>query len=133
MFRQLIYASQSNPRGARVDLDAVYDASRHNNAIDGVTGLLFSDGFRFVQVLEGSDEAVAATMARIVADSRHRDIDVLRDVAVEAREFGQWSMADRRRGERADAFDERLRFYLRNVAPATRAMFLDLLYEPQAR
>ena len=130
MFRQLLYVSRGNPPTDRIELDPIYASSRCNNALDGMTGLLFSDGFRFVQVLEGSDEAVAATMARIIADPRHRDVEILRDRQVEAREFGQWSMADRRRGERADEFDERLRGYLRRAAPATCDLFLDLLHAP---
>lgn len=127
MLRQLLYVSRSAPDGRAVPLDAIYEASRHNNAIDGLTGLLFSDGRRFVQVLEGSDEAVAATMARIRADPRHQDIVVLRDAAVAAREFGMWSMADRRRGETAEEFDERLRRLLQSASPAVRQDFLDLL------
>ena len=130
MLRQVLYVSRSNPADASIDLDPIYLSSRHNNALDGVTGLLFGDGQRFVQVLEGSDEAVAATMARIAADPRHRAIEVLRDTSVEAREFGQWWMADHRRGERADALDKRLRSFLRSAAPATRDRFLDLLPEP---
>ena len=129
MFRQLLYVSRATPSGETVALDPIYESSRHNNAIDGVTGLLFSDGRRFVQVLEGPDEAVAATMARIAADQRHSAIEIVADQAVAAREFGQWSMADRRRGERADEFDDRLRALLRRASPATRDAFLDLLYD----
>lgn len=127
MLRQLLYVSRSVPSGTRVPLDPIYESSRHNNAIDGVTGLLFSDGQRFVQVLEGSDEAVGATMGRIRRDPRHDHIVMLRDGAVPTREFGTWSMADRRRGEGADEFDERLRHLLRRASPAIEDAFLDLL------
>ena len=127
MLRQLLYVSSSTPPQTRVALDPIYDSSRHNNALDGVTGLLLSDGYRFVQVLEGSPEAVDETMARIRQDPRHERIEVLSDKAVAAREFGQWSMADRRRGERADEFDERLRTLMRRASPEIQAAFLDLL------
>ena len=127
MLRQLIYTSLSVPTGTKVELDPIYESSRHNNALDGITGLLFSDGKCFVQVLEGDPDAVDAAMDRIRADPRHHRIEVLRDVAVEQREFGQWSMADRRRGERADEFDARLAALLRRASPETRAAFLDLL------
>ncbi|MDB5696231.1 MAG: activator of photopigment and puc with domain protein [Sphingomonas bacterium] len=80
-----------------------------------------------MQVLEGSPEAVEETMTRIRQDPRHREIDVLSDKGVAAREFGQWSMADRRRGERADDFEARLRDLLRRASPETAAGFLDLL------
>ena len=127
MLRQLLYVSRSLPSNARISLDPIYEASRHNNAIDGVTGLLFSDGRRFVQVLEGSDEAVGATMQRIRVDPRHGHLVVLRDETVPAREFGMWSMADRRRDEGAEEFDERLRQLLRRASPGVRDSFLDLL------
>ena len=132
MIRQLLYVSSSNPPGAKVPLDPIYDRSRHNNALDGVSGLLFSDGYRFLQVLEGSPEAIDATMARIRADDRHRHIHVLRDATVEQREFGHWSMADRRKGEQAAEFEQRLRELLGRAAPDTREAFLDLL-EPEAK
>ena len=131
MLRQLLYVSSSNPPGVKIGLDTLFDRSRHNNAIDGVTGLLFTDGFRFVQVLEGSDDAVGSVMARIRADERHRDIRVIRDGLVPAREFGFWSMADRRHGERSEEFDERLRLMLRNATTETRESFLDLLCEAE--
>ena len=111
----------------RVELDPIYDASRHNNALDGVTGLLFSDGRRFVQVLEGSHVSIADTFRRIMLDPRHRDLEVLHDTPVAERQFGTWSMADRRRGERADEFDDRVRHLLRRASPAIRDAFLDLL------
>lgn len=127
MVRQLLYVSRAVPSDAVIPLDPIYESSRHNNAIDGVTGLLFSDGRRFVQVLEGSDEAVGATMERIRSDPRHQHIVVLRDATVPAREFGMWSMADRRRGEGAEEFDERLRGLVRKASPAIRDAFLDLM------
>lgn len=130
MLRQVLYVSVSDPPGTKVALDQIYDSSRHNNAIDGVTGLLFSDGYRFVQVLEGSLDAVDATMTRIAGDPRHTGVTVLKDAQVPAREFGYWSMADRRRGEHADEFDERLRLLLRNASAATRDAFLDLVPAP---
>ena len=130
MFRQVLYVSHAHPPGVQVALDPIYESSRHNNALDGVTGLLFSDGHRFVQVLEGYDDAVVATMARIAADPRHAEIRIVSDVTAPAREFGQWSMADRRRGERADEFDERLRDLLRRASPAISDAFLKLLAQP---
>ena len=65
MLRQIIYASErTGGREAAADeLRRILEQSRHNNAIDGVTGLLWSDGRRFMQVLEGPDESVAPTFA----------------------------------------------------------------------
>ena len=130
MLRQLLYLSVADASDGQVAVEPIYLQSRHNNALDGVTGLLLTDGRQFCQVLEGSDEAVAATFERIRRDPRHHRIEVVRDEQVAAREFGQWFMADRRRGERADEFDERLRLYLRRAEPATRDIFLGMLHAP---
>lgn len=126
VIRQLLYVSRA-PAGEAVPLEPIYEASRHNNAIDGVTGLLLGDGSRFMQVLEGSPASVAETFRRIALDPRHRDIEVLHDAQVAERQFGTWAMADRRRGERADELDERLRYLLRRAPATVRDAFLDLL------
>jgi len=87
--RQLLYASRSAPG---VDVDRILQQSRHNNAVDGITGLLWHDGSHFLQVIEGPESSVAATYARIVSDSRHDELTILSDRAIAAREFGYWSM-----------------------------------------
>lgn len=115
--RQLLYASVSTAPRGRADLDAILEASRHNNAIDGVTGLLWSDRTRFIQVLEGPEVSVAQTFARISADPRHRDVSVLSDREVSDREFGSWSMAYRDPKLPSESHDERVR-HLLTAAPA---------------
>ncbi len=87
--RQLLYVSTC---AAGTDLDGILQQSRHNNAVDGITGLLWIHDGRFLQVLEGPETSVAETYARIAADPRHRDVRILSDRSVETREFGYWSM-----------------------------------------
>ena len=125
--RQLLYVSSSNPKGARIDVPQVVEQSRHNNALDGVTGLLWSDGKRFLQVLEGPADSVAATFARIRADTRHHAIVVLHERDIVAREFGSWTMVARRPGENADTFDEQIRRLLENASETVRGNFLGLI------
>lgn len=107
--RQFIYTSLCTAPCRQADLDDILHQSRHNNALDGLSGLLWVDGDRFLQVLEGSGEAVVAAVARIRCDTRHHAIVVLVDRAIDAREFGAWTMALRYRGETADEFDDRVR------------------------
>ena len=92
--RQIIYASRAT---ALVDADALLQASRHNNALDGITGILLIDGQAIVQVLEGPEESVRAAFARISRDGRHTELRVLNDREIDERDFGYWSMemADR--------------------------------------
>jgi len=58
---QLVYISSSRREITPEMLREVLEASRTNNQRGGVTGLLVSGGNRFLQVLEGSTEAVSDT------------------------------------------------------------------------
>lgn len=131
--RQIIYVSSSKPRGTRIDVGPILQQSRHNNAIDGVTGLLYTDGVRFLQAIEGPEDSIAATFARIEADTRHGAIVVLADRSVEERDFGQWSMADATNGESAAIFDERITRALRNAPADVAGIFLGLIAARKAR
>lgn len=115
-----------------VDTAAILAVSRRNNARDRVTGLLYANGKRFLQVLEGEAVDVERTLARITADPRHRAIVVLscRDVSV--REFGDWAMAERVAGEAGDAFVDRVRALVAGAAPAVRATFDGFVQLPRA-
>lgn len=125
--RQILYVSSSFPAGKKIEIEPIFRQSRHNNALEGVTGLLYTDGMRFLQVLEGPEDAVETTFQRIKGDPRHYAIVKLGDRSIEAREFGDWSMAERGVGQQADQFDERMRDKLASASPAVRGTFLGLI------
>jgi hypothetical protein len=58
----------------------------------GVTGCLSLRGHCIGQVLEGPPRAVRNAFARLKRDWRHRDLVVLEDRAVAAREFSDWGV-----------------------------------------
>lgn len=124
--RQILYVSSAAPRGAVCDVDAILSISRRNNARAGVTGLLYTDGTRFLQVLEGEPAAIDATLGRIRGDARHQAVVVLSDRTIQRREFGHWSMA-RRGVVDHDALTEMLAARLAEAAPQVRATFLGLV------
>ncbi|VXD04310.1 BLUF domain-containing protein [Sphingomonas sp. 8AM] len=115
-----------------VDTAVILATSRRNNARDGVTGLLYANGKRFLQVLEGDPVDVERTLARITADPRHRAMVVLSCRDVSAREFGEWAMAERTTGEGGDAFVARVRALVAAAAPAVRATFDGFVQLPRA-
>lgn len=117
---QIVYISSAT--GA-ADTAAILAASRRNNARDGITGLLYADGRRFLQALEGEAPAVEAALARIAADPRHRAIVILSSREIEHREFGSWAMAERVEGVDADDFVARVEALVADAAPAVRATF----------
>ena len=95
MVHSLVYVSSATDLFDRAELEEILAVSRRNNAARGVTGmLLYKDG-NLMQVLEGDEEAVQATYARISADPRHRGLMVLLEEAVEDRQFADWTMAFR--------------------------------------
>ncbi|MHA6722571.1 BLUF domain-containing protein [Sphingomonas sp. RS2018] len=122
--RQVVYISTAARSIAPGDMDAILDASRRNNARDAISGLLYYDGRRFLQVLEGQSGAVARALGRIEGDARHRAIVVLSDRIVEAREFGDWAMAAQRPGGDFDSVVARVDALCVNAAPGVRATFV---------
>lgn len=117
---QIVYISTAI--GA-IDTATILATSRRNNARDGLTGLLYTNGKRFLQVLEGEPANVERALARIDADPRHRAMVVLSSRDVTAREFGAWAMAERVAGDDADAFVARVRALIAQAAPSVRATF----------
>lgn len=75
-------------------LREIVQRSATRNEIAGVTGMLWSDGDHFVQALEGSEEAVSATMQRILADHRHTSIEIAEAREIQSPRFGAWSMIE---------------------------------------
>lgn len=131
--KQILYASvNARTDGRPADVVVILEESRHNNALDGITGLLWTDGHRFLQVIEGGEEAVDACYARIRADSRHRAIVTIVERTIERREFGYWAMAHRTSDALAEVHDQRVRRMMDNAAAEIRAPFLELVSTREA-
>lgn len=124
--RQLLYISSKSPKES-VSVGGILIQSRRNNEAAGVTGLLYTDGHRFLQVLEGERGPVTETFLRIKADPRHQAVVVLSDRTVDVREFGAWSMAHRGPADEADSFDARIRRMLAGASESVRGTFLGLV------
>lgn len=93
---RLTYISTAARDLTQDGVDAILAASRRNNRRDRITGLLFHDGRRFLQLLEGEASMVEAAYARILRDTRHRACVKLDERHADARVFGEWDMAWRR-------------------------------------
>lgn len=121
--RQIIYVSTATIGESAINPDEILATSRRNNRRDGITGLLYSDGKRFLQALEGEDAAVSAAYERIAGDPRHRAIVILSDRDVPSREFGDWTMAHRGPGADGAAFVARVAELVSRASPNIRATF----------
>jgi hypothetical protein len=122
---QLVYVSSARGEsGADPSTVArILQTSRINNSRDGVTGALYTDGKRFLQALEGPEEAVSSAYARIKTDPRHQAVVTLSSRKVAEREFGDWAMAQRLPGEDERHFMDRVSRLVKNCSPSVQATF----------
>lgn len=93
MLHRLIYSSEvAAPMGPDA-IEALLAHARTANARRDITGALAFDSRHFLQVLEGSAEALNRLYVALVRDPRHRDLRLIDFRAVEQRTFDHWSMA----------------------------------------
>ncbi|MDQ0249595.1 hypothetical protein J2W22_001642 [Sphingomonas kyeonggiensis] len=123
---QLLYISSAR-KNEVIDLDQLLAQAQRNNARDEITGLLYTDGRRFLQALEGPKTAVEDVFLRIIADPRHHALVLLSRRETTRREFGEWSMARRSFQETQDQFGGRIAALCRDTDPSIRGTFAGLV------
>ncbi len=67
-------------------------ASRQNNPLLDITGVLFYDDGHFIQILEGEENTVHELAEKIKGNPIHTDFNVLIDSPIEQRELDGWNM-----------------------------------------
>ncbi|MEM9173906.1 MAG: BLUF domain-containing protein [Myxococcota bacterium] len=94
MLNRLVYASYSVQTMDERLIQTVLEQSRMSNAEFGVTGMLCVDPRRdlFLQVLEGSRNAVNQLYANIIRDPRHVQVTILSYEEIAERSFSAWRM-----------------------------------------
>lgn len=90
----IVYTSQYT--GTRSEISGVLEdivrAAKANNPSRQVTGVLFYQKGRFVQLIEGEEAQLRELVAVIERDPRHTDIRILLDREVQRRGFSDWNM-----------------------------------------
>jgi len=90
---QLVYSSAATEPMPKSKLYKILFDARVNNKLLDITGLLvYVDGL-FLQALEGNPESVSSLYKKISSDSRHKNVKVISETAVEQRTFQSWQMA----------------------------------------
>jgi hypothetical protein len=88
----IAYVSAASWNLLDAQIDHIVAGARRRNALTGVTGvLLYCDG-NFMQYIEGEEDAVVETFARIRASDSHYQINELMNQPILEREFGDWTM-----------------------------------------
>lgn len=124
---QLVYLSTACAPIEPALLESVLSTSRANNKRAGVTGLLVAGTRRFLQALEGPEQAVLDIFARIKKDPRHHAMVLLTGREVGQRAFGDWSMACERgtEGDEGERLSETVRRLTEGLADKSlRARFV---------
>ena len=75
------------------ELGRLFTEARSNNKKRGITGALLLSEDRFVQVLEGDEDAFRARFAHIERHGPHDSVSVLESGLVAQRLFARWAMA----------------------------------------
>ena len=91
-----LIAYTSRYSGDTADIESVLadivKTAKEANPKRGITGVLFFDRDRFVQVIEGEKTALNDLLELIKADPRHDDIEVIFDGEEDHQEFTEWNM-----------------------------------------
>jgi len=88
----LLYVSEMSRPDAQ-ELGRICEQSRANNLRDDITGLLVFDGRAFCQFVEGGERMIAALLARLERDPRHRHMRLLQFGPLSgARRFPLWRL-----------------------------------------
>ncbi|MBA3057725.1 MAG: BLUF domain-containing protein [Gammaproteobacteria bacterium] len=93
MLIRIIYVSKAVGPQTTTMTSAILQASQTWNKAHDVTGVLCQGQGVFLQALEGERRAVTDLYARIHADQRHTDVEMLHCESIVKRRYANWSMA----------------------------------------
>lgn len=88
---RLIYCSRAQGLDDTA-IRQILDACERNNPRDHISGMLLFTSDFFVQLLEGSREAISRRFLKIAMDTRHADVEILSSNVSDVRIFDRWSM-----------------------------------------
>ena len=90
---RILYVSRAVGPQTTTVTGSILAKAQARNAADGIGGVLCQGQGLYLQVLEGERGAVNRLYARIVADPRHRDVEMLLFDEIASPRFADWSMA----------------------------------------
>ena len=90
---RLIYHSRVAPGVSADDIARIFKVSAEWNQSVGVGGMLFSDGLRFIQMIEGSRRNISLLFKKIINDRRHHDVTMVSLIPILERRFDDWGMS----------------------------------------
>jgi hypothetical protein len=92
MLIRLIYVSKAVDMQTAALADAILRKAQPWNTQNEITGVLCEGQGVFLQVLEGERGRVTRLYARISADPRHKDLELIHCEGITQRRYPEWSM-----------------------------------------
>lgn len=93
MLIRVIYISNAVATQTTETAQAILRKSQHTNLANGITGVLCQGQGVYLQALEGERSAVTQLYARIYADKRHANVEMIHCESIAKRRYENWSMA----------------------------------------
>ena len=90
--KSLTYTSLAGLDLQASDLEDIHRTARETNALDGITGLLIFNGTHFLQIIEGSEQAIGDLIEKLHRDRRHSSLEIRDERAIDERSFPDWAM-----------------------------------------
>lgn len=91
----IIYSSYASIEFNDSNLKDLLAHAREKNGRLGITGMLFYFSDKFVQLIEGEEEAVKTLAREIANDTRHKFFVILKEGPIQDRFYADWSMGFR--------------------------------------
>ena len=93
MLNRLLYVSKPVGPVTTYVTGSLLENSRVSNKRLEITGVLCQGTGIYMQVLEGERSIINALYSRIIADTRHSQVELLSFEEFDQRRYGEWSMA----------------------------------------
>lgn len=93
MLVKMIYASTATDGVDMNEFKRILETAQRNNAHRDLTGVLCFNSRVFLQGLEGSREAVNDLYGKLMRDSRHNNLAIIKYEQIEHRMYSDWSLA----------------------------------------
>jgi hypothetical protein len=74
------------------DFTNTLNTARKCNPAKDITGMLFYDQGKFIQIIEGEQAVLNKLMTKLKSDPRHSNINILIDTETLNRELNDWNM-----------------------------------------
>lgn len=88
----IVYVSNATSHLNSQDIYEIEKSSITHNKVADITGILSYKDHTFIQFLEGTDFNLKKLFSKLQKDSRHTNLDILRQGYIPQRQFYDWHM-----------------------------------------